>query len=167
MQYNIRISPYQFFDKIYLKIWSKLPNYDSINRLFIRTRQLSQHFFVSRSKLCFVCGSGIKYPVFKFFEIPAAHSLMLAYPFPGMDDYGFRNGSNVIYTLPEDAGKNATTFLKNNTLMEKIIDNASNLIYTNHRIVHRINSLLTCCEYILKGTLKNAQFINGNFEIIT
>lgn len=162
---GLSVAPYKFLDKVYRKIWSKIPKNNISDTFFYSIRHTSQRFFVSHSQATFVCGAGARYPVFKFFEIPAAHSMMIAYPFSGMQDYGFEDGINVIYSIPEDAGKIIKKYLSNKDKTNKIVNNAAQLMQEKHTIEKRISDLLLCCKTFLQDKLVNAQFIEGNYII--
>ncbi len=120
---------------------------------------------IARSRISFVCGSGYKYAVRKFFEIPAARSAMIAYPCVGFEDYGFVDGENVIVALPEDAGHAARSLANNGSLRERLTKNAWEMVGRLHSAEKRVSDLLECMKRIEKGSLKGAQFINGKYEI--
>jgi hypothetical protein len=136
-----------------------------LNQYLMKYAQWGQRYIVSKSKVNFVCGSGFKHPVRKFYEIPAARSAMVAYPFTGFEDYGFIDGENTIATLPEEAGKAVRYLLDHENIREKIANNGHKLVSTVHSVNKRVTDLIECMRRLEKGTLQGAQFIKGIYEI--
>jgi len=134
-------------------------------RRIIPFAQKKQRHIVSRSRAAFVCGSIYRYPVRKFFEIPAARSAMMAYPCVGFEDYGFKDGENVVVALPEDAGRAANRLINNTPLREKLTVNAWEMVRRLHSAEKRVSDLVECMRHLEKGKLRGAQFINGQYEI--
>jgi hypothetical protein len=131
----------------------------------IRLQQASQEFMVRRSRVNFVCGSGLGYPVRKFFEVPAAGSAMIAYPCSGFADYGFIDGENAIVAAPEDAGTVARRIVRDEKMRSGLTRRASEVMQTLHSVDRRAKDFLECLRRFDRGQLKNAQFVDGRFEI--
>ena len=51
-------------------------------------------------RYAYTCGSGLDMPIRKFFEIPAAGTVLVCKPFAGFEAAGFRDGENAIVCLP-------------------------------------------------------------------
>ena len=165
LEAGLSLAPYHQLDQLF----GGIANIDQSwgKHFHIHLRRMTQKFCVSHSKVNFVCGSGIKYPIFKFFEIPALNSVLLAYPCNGFEDFGFKDGVNCIITTPEDAGKDANRIINNNNLSESIKQNAMQLMYDQHTICKRVSDFIKCCTLVYKGKLKSAQFKNGQYIIDT
>lgn len=132
---------------------------------WIRWRHQNQRILSSRSRMNFVCGSGLLYPVRKFFEIPAYQSVMVAMPCLGFNDYGFVDGINSVATAPEDAGRCLQDLKKNPRLQEQLRTRAFEVVQRLHTAEQRAQHLIECARRLLTGTLKGAQFVEGQFEI--
>lgn len=165
---GLRIAPSTLIDNHILGMTERLPGLLGAvrtSRLRNRSRQLMQNVFARRSFVNFVCGSGLKYPVRKFFEIPAALSAMIAYPCTGFSDFGFKDGENVVVSTPEGFGKAARLLMNNSRLRDRIRKNAWQLIQEQHSVRKRVDDLIQCMQFLRRGELGSAQFVNGRFEI--
>ncbi len=138
---------------------------DWINERYIALRMANYHWNIRHSRTAFACGSGLNYPVRKFFQIPSYGALMLAYPCTGFRDYGFVDGVNCLETAPEDAGKVARNVINNPVLLEKITRAGWEYVQREHNVDNRIAQILRCTEEIWRGRKINAQYRAGKFEI--
>src|SRR6185295_2582640 len=104
----------------------------------------NQRFLVSASRLNFVCGSGYRYPVRKFFEVPAGLSALICYPSTGFSDYGFVDGTNAVVTMPEDFGRAARLLLADGDRCARLAGNGFELARRLHSAERRADDLLAC-----------------------
>lgn len=165
---GLKVAPFRTADKIILRTTGKLPiitgnSFASLARNYIR--QLNQKFLLRRSAANFVCGSGYKYPVRKFFEVPAARSALLSYPCTGMQDYGFVDGEHYIQLVPEDFGREAKRLLQREADRKKLVNNACEMVSRLHSTQRRVDDLLECMRRMAAGRLRSAKFHNGEFVI--
>ena len=135
------------------------------NKTYIKLRQCNYRMNIERSVVSFACGSGLSYPVRKFFQIPSYGSLLLAYPCVGFEDYGFIDGFNCVVTTPEEAGRNAQKIMLNKRNLGKITKNGFDHVLTEHSVKNRLKQLIKCIQKIASGKKINAQYINGRYEI--
>jgi hypothetical protein len=56
---------------------------------------------IASTRFSFTCGSGLKMPIRKFFEIPAAGALLVCRPFEGFSAAGFIDGVNCVIAEPD------------------------------------------------------------------
>lgn len=135
------------------------------SQMLIGSEHFTQRQFVARSAATFVCGSGAGYPVRKYLEVPAVRSALVAYPCVGFEDFGFKDGVNVAFTAPEDAGKTMRRLLSNDTVCRRMIDSSFNTVLRLHSVERRARETLECLRRLRAGSLGGAQFVDGKFEI--
>jgi len=168
LECGMKEAPIRFTDTAILRLTGKLPVLCGnliASSLRNRLRQANQRFLTHRSAINFVCGSGYRYPVRKFFEIPAVRSAMLAYPCTGMRDYGFVDGEHYLQIAPEDFGREARKLLANESLRTRLIDNASEMVVRLHSAERRVDDLIECMRRMAAGRLRLASFHDGEFVI--
>ncbi|MCS6947570.1 MAG: glycosyltransferase, partial [Steroidobacteraceae bacterium] len=165
---GLSLAPYRAIDRRILGATQKLSKVAGpvrASRLRNAARRLHQRWIVSHARLNFVCGSGYRYPVRKFFEIPAARSALVCYPCTGLSDYGFTDGVNCLYTVPEDFGRTARRLLQDESLRDRLERKALELVLKNHSVERRASDLIECFRRLRDGRLKTAQFIAGEYVI--
>lgn len=143
----------------------RLPRSEAASRGTIGLSVAAQRALVTRSRTGFVCGSGMGYPVRKFLEVPGAGVPMLAYPCQGFTDFGFVDGVNAVVCAPEDAGAAARRLVADPALRERIASSALEMITRLHSMRQRADDMIECMRRLGEGKLRNAQFIDGRFEI--
>lgn len=151
------LAPYLLYNKVIQKK-SSTPLYQ--NKSFRLYR-----YMISHSAASFTCGSELKFFVRKFLEVPAFRSAMLAYPTLNFRDYGFEDGVHYLHTYPEETGEKARYLVNNNNVADKLVQNAWELVATQHTATERVNQVLSCLHFFLQGKLKTAGYNNGQFEI--
>ncbi len=132
----------------------------------VRSQQGMQRTLVRRSKVTFVCGSGVNYAVRKFAEVPGLRSAMITYPCTGFGDLGFTDGVNALVCLPEDAGRAARRLVNDERLRERLATAAWNLVRTSHTVERRAQEVLDCLDRMRSGTLHGGEFVEGRFVIV-
>lgn len=135
------------------------------SRALLRAHWQLQSQVLGRSTVSFVCGSGLRYPVRKFLEVPAQRSVLLAYPCVGLEDFGFKDGFNAVFTSPEDAGSAAAALMQNESLRTSLTATAVETVQRLHTVPRRAADLAECLLRLQHGTLKGAQFVEGRFQI--
>lgn len=75
---------------------------DTSNRALNAVRKRNLERALDSSDVAFACGSGYRYPVAKFFEIPAGRTAIFGVPFLGASDAGFIDGHSFVVCAPED-----------------------------------------------------------------
>lgn len=140
-------------------------NVPFLSLLGMRYNAMIFKFTVSRSRLSFVCGSGYRYMVRKFYEIPAFRVAMIAYPADGMSEYGFVAGKHYLSCDPESVGDAAKTLLSNDVLRKSLCDAAFDLITQKHTTKIRAAQLIDVMRSLAKGALLGAHYESGEFII--
>lgn len=131
--------------------------------LIFRNNYKSMRYFISRSRTTFVCGSGLRYFVRKFLEVPAFNSVMLAYPPVNMEDYGFVDNYNYVHTQPEEVTNKLEMVLEDVDFQNKILKNATETIYQLHTDKIRAQQLIKTLKLIQSGFISSAKFVKGKY----
>jgi glycosyltransferase involved in cell wall biosynthesis len=159
---NLKILPFKkisklkyYFDVIVNKFLSTITR-NELGYKFIRRLSAS-------SKINFICGSGYKYFVRKFLEIPLYNTAMICYPVKNMEDYGFVNGKHAIFCNPEDVGEACVSLLKNPALIDELAKNAYNLIAEKHTVTARATQLIKALEFLAEDKLVESYFKAGEY----
>ena len=147
------------------KAAARLPWREAASRRMIALSVAAQRALVSRSRTAFVCGSGARYPVRKFLEVPGAGVPMLADPCLGFADFGFTDGVNALVCAPEDAGTAARRLLNDGALRDRLATAAWETVSRLHSMRKRADDVVECLRRLGEGKLRNAQFVDGRFEI--
>lgn len=164
----LMLAPYRMTDFLLRKGFAQFGKWRPgqwTTETLIKARQVNQEAYVKHARLNFVCGSGLLYPVRKFFEVPAAWSTMLAYPCTGFTDYGFVDGENVVVCQPEEAGKVARHVLQDRARCERLAAKAWETVHRLHRVEQRVSDVLAALQRLSRQQLKGAEFVDGHYEI--
>jgi len=103
-------------------------------------KELNKSYFV----LC--CGATVKYPVMKYFEIPACKSIIYGDYFDELGDLGYIPNENMIIIDRDNIKEQIEMMISDSTNIEKIKNNGYNLIHDNHTTVIRAKELLNIIE---------------------
>lgn len=87
---------------------------------------------INRSLLSFTCGSMLRIPVAKFFEIPGCRSLMLAEPNPDIEELGFQDGINYVACDKENLLRKAAYYARETGERERLTDEGFLFIHKHH-----------------------------------
>ena len=131
--------------------------------MIFRNNYRWMRYFISRSRITFVCGGGLKYFVRKFVEVPAFESVMLAYPPDNIADYGFVDGEHYLKSDPANIKPIVEMLLDSPAKQEELIHNALLLAKKNHTVQVRCRQLVKGLQLINQDKIDKACFENGKF----
>nr|QOY38648.1 glycosyltransferase [Anaerobacillus isosaccharinicus] len=123
--------------------WLKHPGHLTKSYLLIDENYAKE---LNKSEIFFTCGSILKYPVLKYFEVPACRTLLLAEPNQDILELGFSDNDNFIACNPDDVQEKALYYSKNQSERERITDNGYRFIHKNHTIQIRALQMLESIE---------------------
>lgn len=95
----------------------------------------------ARSKIAIADGGEIRYPVGKYFEIPACGTVLLADWWPGLSEFGFEPDVNMVKIEPERVCQQVADLLDHDRWRE-IAGAGLDLVLTRHTWRHRVGSAL-------------------------
>ena len=93
---------------------------------------------IKNSKFAFTCGSALRMPLRKFFEIPALGTALICYPFKNADKFGFIDNETCFYVgSPEDFEYKIDRIVNDENLSRNVARNGRDMIYSLHTIQQR------------------------------
>lgn len=97
---------------------------------------------INQAKLFFTCGSIRNVPTYKYFEIPACKTLLLAPTFPELEQIGFIPGKHFVDINLKNFALKAEYYLKNTKERNRITEEGYQFVQNNHSHVHRTNQIV-------------------------
>ena len=137
-----------------LRPLSSRKNLDLFNREFQLT--------LSASKFSYTCGSDLRMPIRKFFEIPAAGCVLVATPCNGFKELGFAGGVNSIVCEPTELGEVHTFLKKNPTTAQQIAKRGQHLVLNKHTITTRAEQLWHALRLLCNDRYFGSYWDNGD-----
>ena len=138
----------------------------------IGLRPYSNHLFRAylretfREEICgarysFTCGSGLRYPLRKYFEIPALGSVLVCVPCNGFEELGFRDKANAMICEPDHLLELGRWFNENIDKAQEIADAGRRLIAEHHTVEARAQQLKSALESVLAGRWRGGVWRDG------
>ena len=149
---KILVAVGKIFPRIGLNLWA--------NPSFQQFMNSEQRKILNNSQFSYTCGSEIKWPVRKFFEIPAAGAVLLCSEFNGMRDAGFIHGENCMIIDPNNIHEILSKAKKTNKF-DKIARNGRDMIATSHSLSKRSEQLSVAIDKTLDASFCGADWVNG------
>ena len=115
-----------------------------------------------RSKFNFTCGSKLKLPIRKYFEIPASGSLLVCSPCNGFNELGFVDGVNCIISNPEDLTELNQKLMKSPEKTKTMARLGQKMVLTNHTIEVRASQTRNAINLGIKGKFYGAKWSKGS-----
>lgn len=97
---------------------------------------------LNKAYLNVCCGSVYQYPVMKYFEIPAAKSVIFGDWFDELGDLGFEPYNNMLVIDRDNIKKQVDFLLDNKKRLIEIANNGHNLVYRRHTNEIRAKELI-------------------------
>jgi hypothetical protein len=117
------------------------------------------------SRYSFTCGSGLGYPIRKFFEIPALGSVLVCIPCNGFKDLGFVDKKNAISCMPQDI-LDVHNFLESDQERAQDIANAGReLVWKKHTAHARARQIARSLAAIKNKKFMGTYWNKGTFYI--
>jgi hypothetical protein len=122
-------------------------------------------FEMSRSALAFTDGSGLEWPVRKFFEIPAMGSALLCVPCNGFEALGFQNGRSAIVTTPESIVEVASQLLSDPHYLRRVQQAGWRVVQASHTVEARGPVVKGALERVVAGTFTGSWWDHGTLTL--
>lgn len=119
---------------------------------------------IRQARISFTCGSALRWPIRKFFEIPALGSVLLCQPCNGFDALGFRDGVNAVTCDPAAVPMVGRELLANMDQAQAIADAGRRLISECHTVGARARQLRDALERALEGRWSGGRWVGGRLE---
>jgi hypothetical protein len=154
--------------KIYPKIYSimrRLKIKPDGHPILMRLYNILFRSEIEKTKYIFTCGSGLEWPIRKFFEIPAFGSLLLAKPFYNAQNLGFIEDENYIKTDFLDILQKIKWLEENPQQAQQVAKKGQDMIWEKHSLEARSKQLQKSFELILKNRFNGTYWENGEFYV--
>ena len=115
--------------------------------------------------VCFTDGSKLRWPVRKFFEIPAYGSLLACEPFHRFEDLGFVEGENFVEATPDVLPDVVKKALSDQDWTLQMILSAQEMVKKNHSATARIIQFSNVLSAIIKRDYAGAHWDLGNLIV--
>lgn len=106
---------------------------------------------INQAKIFFTCDSILKYPIKKYFEVPACRTLLMAPTSKEIEDLGFVPGNNFVDINEDDFYEKAKYYLTHEEERQKIADAGYEFIREHHSTKARAAFLVNKIEEIIKN----------------
>ncbi len=131
------------------------------HRSFVNYYQESFRNEIKSSRFAYTCGSRLKYPLRKFFEIPALGTVLVCSPCSGFDGLGFKNGINSIIAEPNNVNEVGKFLSKDLDYAQTIANAGRKLINDNHTVLARAKQLRSVLDSFTSGNWSGGEWVNG------
>jgi hypothetical protein len=124
--------------------------------------------FVQRlgsARYAYTDGSGVDYPIRKFFEMPALGTVLLCTPCAGFEDLGFSDRKNAVVVSPDGIDKAVEWLRKSPAQAQQIADAGRKLIWERHSLHARAEQLARCLKSISDGRFLGSHWDKGEFVV--
>lgn len=118
-----------------------------------------------KSKMAYADGGMMKTMVRKYFEIPAAGTVLVCDDIYGLNELGFVDMENCIIATPENLIEKTSAVLKDDILIQKIANAGRNLVIKKHSVIKRANDTLKVLLSIKNNRFRGVYWEHGNFII--
>lgn len=151
---------YSLLAKLKLNLFKYLFANDLYNYLFRRS--------LAQSKIAVTCGSALKWPLRKFFEIPAEGCLLICHSFFNQEHLGFIDKSNcIVMNKPDEINNMLKCLLTNMENSENIAKKGQEMIMKNHSLIARIQQMKNVIEIIMdKNKIFNGAYWDNSSYIV-
>ena len=120
---------------------------------------------IAATRYSYTCGSGLMMPIRKFFEIPAAGSVLVCRPFAGFEAAGFRDGENCIVAEPQNLAEIHAALKREPDRAECIARTGQQLVLNHHSLTARADDLALIFDSIAERQFKGSVWQNGRHRL--
>ena len=120
---------------------------------------------IAATRYSYTCGSGLMMPIRKFFEIPAAGSVLICRPFAGFEAAGFRDGENCIIAEPQNLAAVHADLSGDPERAERIARAGQQMILNRHSLSARADDLSMIVDAIADGQFSGSSWQNGRHRL--
>ncbi len=142
-------------------------------RLFRGEKRFVQRFLnqdfgdrIASTRFSYTCGSGLMMPIRKFFEIPAAGTVLVCRPFFGFSALGFEDGVNCVVCEPERIADAHQTLVYDLAAAQRIADAGRKLIFDRHSLSARARDLADIFAAISEKHFFGSRWTGGQHRLL-
>lgn len=119
-----------------------------------------------QAKYAFTCGSALRWPLRKYFEIPANGAVLVCEQPEGFEALGFEDGRNAIVCNARDILDVHAWLEANPERAQEIASAGQDLVRGKHSVHARAQQFSASLLSIVDGTFAGSRWHNGEFELI-
>jgi hypothetical protein len=116
---------------------------------------------IAGTRYSYTCGSGLDMPIRKFFEIPAAGSVLVCRPFHGFAEAGFVDGENCLVVEPQNVMDAHFQLISDPEKAQKIAVAGQHLVMDVHSLSARAEHLAAIVEAVGEGLFAGSHWTGG------
>jgi hypothetical protein len=131
----------------------------------IRCLQKSFRNRIKNSLVCFTDGSRLRWPLRKYFEIPAFGSLLACEPFLQSESLGFLAGQHFVAAAPRDLPDVVRQATREPGWAAGLIDTSQAMVRRLHSPAARVGQLLRALRAVLFDEYRGACWENGQLAL--
>ncbi len=161
----VKLKKMELIDQMAIVPFHAVKSYDPKDLIKIEEMRIRYRTMINQAKYTYTCGSALGYPIRKFFEIPAAGSLLMADPFWNYQVLGFEDMENFVVCLPDDVVKKIQELEENSALYEKILKQSREFIRERHTVSVRISQFRKVFDSIVGRRYDYSFWENGELRI--
>jgi len=120
---------------------------------------------MAATRYSYTCGSGLKMPIRKFFEIPALGCLLVCRPFKGFEAAGFLDGVNCIISEPDNLADLHFSLIAEPERAEAIARAGQAFILERHSLDARAQDLKLSLEAIAAKRFSGSYWYEGRHHL--
>jgi hypothetical protein len=170
--YQSRLTAKQYLDKAGIsRSGTYLPHLFSMAQKFhvhlynkfwaIRMMNALFHHALRTSRYSFTCGSLLRYPIRKFFEIPAAGCVLVTDGCNGFEALGFQDRKNAVVCQPEDIPETHQWLSRDPNRAQAIATRGRELVKGAHSVSARGRQLGESFSRIMAGRFSGTYWSGG------
>jgi hypothetical protein len=135
------------------------------NPTFLSVYQDTFRQEIRQARFAFTCGSALRWPLRKFFEIPANGTVLACEPCNGFEALGFRDGENAIVVEAQNVDELSEKYGSRDTdALQQIAEAGRRLIERCHTLSVRGEQLRDALEAAVAGRWNGAKWRDGRME---
>lgn len=158
-----KIKMYRSRSKPIFRLLSKLKLKPYANYLSLKFYNNSFFKVLIESKAVFTDGSRLRWPIRKYFEIPAAGAVLLTDGLNGFSELGFVDEENC-FLADENTIMSQLNYLETRPdIAQTVAKKGQELISSRHSLQARTVQVELCFNKILNGSFKGSYWKNGEF----
>lgn len=104
---------------------------------------------INQAKLFFACGSIRQVVTFKYFEVPACRTLLMAPALPELHEIGMKPGKHFVDINEDNFAEKAAYYLNNVSERERITEDGYRFVHNHHSTAHRAKQLVRQIKRVL------------------
>lgn len=120
---------------------------------------------IAGSRICYTDGSRLRWPVRKFFEIPALGSALVAEPFANHEMLGFRDGENFVSATADSLPETARALLDDGPRLAALTAAGQAMVRERHGAAVRARQVVGAIDAVVAGRFAGAHWRNGEYQV--